>query len=102
MGGNVLSPLIEALACGTRVVSTDCPSGPREILAEGIYGKLVPVGDQLALTLAIASALDHPQALKAPDDWVAQWADHSIALSYLQMFERIGYPFHIDERSEER
>nr|WP_291322451.1 glycosyltransferase [Desulfonatronospira sp.] len=38
--GNVL---IEALACGTQIVATDCPSGPAEILEDGQYGQLVPL-----------------------------------------------------------
>lgn len=50
--------LIEALASGTRVVATDCPSGPREILAGGTHGALVPVGDTPAIAAAIAAALD--------------------------------------------
>lgn len=54
--GNVL---IEALATGTRVVSTDCRSGPREILADGRFGKLVPVDDAQALSAAMLTALDH-------------------------------------------
>ncbi len=49
--------LIEALYCGVPVIATDCPSGPREILADGKYGKLIPVGDLEALTRAIETAL---------------------------------------------
>ena len=49
--------IIEALACGTPVVSTDCPYGPSEILQGGRYGTLTPVGDAAAMATAIAAAL---------------------------------------------
>jgi glycosyltransferase involved in cell wall biosynthesis len=49
--------IIEALACGTPVVCTDCPHGPRQILQDGRYGTLTPVGDG-AMAAAIVAALD--------------------------------------------
>jgi len=56
--GNVLA---EAVASGTRVVATDCPSGPSEILAGGRYGRLVPMGDAEALASGIDAALREPR-----------------------------------------
>ena len=50
--------LIQAMACGCPVVSTDCPSGPREILEGGRYGPLVPVGDAQGLADAALRTLE--------------------------------------------
>lgn len=75
--------LVEALLAGCPVVSTDCPSGPREILEGGRHGRLVPVNDAAALATAIRAALaEEPdrQALRArgaefaPDRAVAAYA----------------------------
>jgi len=52
--------IVEAMACGTPIVSTDCPSGPSEILEGGKYGRLVPVGNPEALAEAILQELDSP------------------------------------------
>jgi glycosyltransferase involved in cell wall biosynthesis len=49
--------IVEALGCGTPVIATNCPYGPAEILDDGRYGTLVPVGDIEAL----AAAMAHPR-----------------------------------------
>lgn len=55
--------LLEALTCGAKVVSTDCPSGPAEILENGKWGRLVPVGDARAMAKAIDEALNEGPVL---------------------------------------
>lgn len=55
--GNVL---VEAMAAGVPVISTDAPHGPREILGDGRFGTLVPVGDDTAMAHAMAQMLDRP------------------------------------------
>lgn len=70
----------EALACGCPVVSTDCPSGPAEILENGRYGLLVPVANAQALAEAIIRSLSDPalrqqlaeQGLQRAQDFEAQ------------------------------
>jgi glycosyltransferase involved in cell wall biosynthesis len=52
--------LVEAMACGCSIVSTDCPNGPAEILENGKYGYLVPVNDPNALSDAIEYVLNTP------------------------------------------
>ena len=52
--------LVEAMMCGCTPVSTDCPTGPREVLGGGKYGYLVPVRDPVAMAAGIEQALDCP------------------------------------------
>ncbi len=79
--------LVEALACGTPVVSTDCRSGPREILDNGRFGRLVPVGDAETLADAILETLqstpDRAQLKKRAQDFNR---DESVR-KYIRVFE---------------
>jgi glycosyltransferase involved in cell wall biosynthesis len=61
--------LIEAMYLGTPVVSTDCPHGPREILKDGKYGLLVPVGDEAVLAQAMQKAIAQGPALPPQESW---------------------------------
>jgi len=61
--------LIEAMALGTPVVSTDCPSGPAEVLDGGRFGTLVPVADHQALARAIVDALADPRSTEEQVKW---------------------------------
>ncbi len=73
--------LIEAMACGCPVVSTDCPSGPAEILEGGRFGRLVPVGDAAALAAAIAATLDGATTPEAS-------AEHARRFTFERVVER--------------
>jgi glycosyltransferase involved in cell wall biosynthesis len=69
--------IVQALACGTPVVATDCPYGPREILADGRFGTLVPVGDINALADALTQAM--AQQAVDRDALRARAAMHTVA-----------------------
>jgi glycosyltransferase involved in cell wall biosynthesis len=83
--GNVLA---EALSLGVPVVSTDCPSGPQEILRGGEIGPLVPVGDYEALACAIEETLEHP-----PDPAVLKEAAarYNVVTSASRYLEVLGF-----------
>lgn len=86
------SVLIEAMACGAKVVATDCDSGPREILQDGKYGTLVPVGDHVALARAIVTALDAPSP-SYPEELLLPYAEDYAVERYLEVMgleKRVG------------
>ena len=82
--GNVI---VEALACGTPVVSTDCPSGPGEILDGGRFGRLVPVGDTEAMAEAMLAALDAPVNRDALMHRAAAFLPEIAARKYLDLLD---------------
>lgn len=81
--------LIEALACGCPVVSTDCPNGPAEILDQGRFGTLVPVNDEeklaAAILLSIDSACDKGRLINRAHDFTVEQATRQ----YLELIERV-------------
>ncbi|MCM2476290.1 glycosyltransferase [Rhizobium sp. CG5] len=80
--GNVIA---EALACGTPVVSTDCPHGPAEILENGRFGTLVPVGDAPALAKAMLAALKTTPDRQALEQRGRVFGTENCAAAYLEL-----------------
>ncbi|WP_417522036.1 glycosyltransferase [Marinobacter sp.] len=80
--GNVI---VEAMAAGTPVVSTDCRSGPAEILENGRYGRLVPVADDEALAEAIIESLVIKHDAGALRDRAADFSVEKIGQEYLKL-----------------
>jgi glycosyltransferase involved in cell wall biosynthesis len=85
--GNVV---VEALACGCPVVSTDCPGGPAEILGHGRFGRLVPVGDASALGAALRDAIAAPRDAEALMARARDFSADTIADRYLDVLSRVG------------
>ncbi len=77
--------LTEALALGTPVVATDCPSGPREVLAKGRHGPLVPMEDHGAMAMAMEQVLRHPPDKKTLVQAVAQYKVNESSRHYLDV-----------------
>ena len=80
--------LVEALALGVPVVSTNCPHGPAEILCDGKFGALVPVGDHEAMAQALLAALDHPLT-EDSSAHLQQFTVRSVASSYLSLVQQL-------------
>lgn len=89
--GNVLA---EAMACGTPIVSTDCPFGPGEIITQGANGLLVPTGDSLALAQAMLEVLSNPslqrQLIDAGLRRAQDFHSQTIAAAYGRLFQDLA------------
>jgi glycosyltransferase involved in cell wall biosynthesis len=78
--------LIEALACGCPVVSTDCPHGPAEVLDGGKYGTLVPVANPAALAQALQATLDRKTGAAEAQQRAGYFDIGVVADRYWQLF----------------
>ncbi|ELY79740.1 putative glycosyltransferase [Natrinema pallidum DSM 3751] len=76
--------LIEALACDVPVVSTDCPSGPYEILEGGMWGRLVPVRDHNAMAKAIEAVLNDEIVRSTEEYAISRFSVHEVTNAYEQ------------------
>ena len=76
--------VIETMALGIPVVSTNCPTGPAEILDNGKYGDLVPVGDYKAMAEAILNVLSG-QSKSVDPAWIEQFTSEDSAKKYLEI-----------------
>lgn len=76
--------LVEALYCGPLVVSTDCENGPREILRDGKYGRLVPVGNPAKLAEAMAASLDQNRPRPTRESW-QPYTLETVASQYIDL-----------------
>ncbi len=81
--------LVETLACGTPVVSTDCPYGPREILNGGEFGTLVPIGNPAALAKAIDDSLGRTHERQRLIIRSEQFSIEQCAKEYAELFRRL-------------
>lgn len=88
--GNVL---VEAMACGTSVISTNCPGGPSEILEDGKWGKLVPLGDINAMANAIFDTLSNSKSEKNNNSYerAMHFKVETIANLYLKEIKKRAY-----------
>lgn len=84
--GNVL---VQALAAGSRIVSTDCPDGPAEVLEQGRYGTLTPVGDAAAMADAMDRSLDEPRDPERQRARAEQFSVRRIAARYVTLFREL-------------
>ena len=82
--------LVQAMACGTPVVSTDCRSGPREILQDGKWGPLVPVGNWRHMARAILETLDDPVPSDRLISRASVYSAQASVDRYLELLTGIG------------
>ena len=82
--------IVEALYCGLNIVSTNCPSGPSEILKDGQYGLLCPVGDVECIANALEACVSQPFTREKQHKRALDFHVDLIGKQYLQRFEELA------------
>ncbi|MDX2477667.1 MAG: glycosyltransferase [Gammaproteobacteria bacterium] len=77
--------LVEAMMCGCTPVSTDCPTGPKEVLQDGKYGYLVPVRDPVAMAASIEKALDSPIPAALLNEAIRPFSEHEVIKRHFEV-----------------
>lgn len=80
--GNVL---VEAMMCGCTPISTDCPTGPREVLQDGKYGYLVPVRDPVAMAAGIEKAIESPISKNLLHEAIKPFSEHEVIRRHFEV-----------------
>ena len=81
--------LVQALACGCPCVSTDCPAGPAEILENGKFGPLVPVGDEAALAEAMERVFDRPPDRRTLQERADHFSEERSVAAYEELIQAV-------------
>ena len=82
--------LIEAMAMGTPVVATDCPSGPDEILKGGLYGPLVKMSSPDELASAMLLRLEQPRNSALLMQWASRYSIDKSVNGYTRLFKSLS------------
>jgi len=77
--------LVEAMMCECTPVSTDCPTGPREVLQDGRYGYLVQVRDPVAMAAGIEKALESPIPGHLLQEAIVPFSEHEVIKRHFQI-----------------
>ena len=73
------------MMCGCTPVSTDCPTGPREVLDSGKYGYLVPVKEPVNMAIAIQAAIDSPISKDLLDEAIQPFSEHEVLKNHFEV-----------------
>jgi len=77
--------LVEAMMCGCTPVSTDCPTGPKEVLQDGRFGYLVPMGDPAALAVGIERAIATPIPQQILSEAIRPFEEHAVIERHFEL-----------------